>query len=128
MVGQLVLLWAWLPVAGLAIVEQAAGAEIGVIGQYLVPGSAAASLMVCVWLFIQRMAKAAEENSKTIATIVESQEKLVDAQDQRLRTLAEAHKESVDLLAAGLADNTSALREMGRWIRECGHHIGKDNP
>jgi hypothetical protein len=84
-----------------------------------VPGSAAASIIASIWLFINRMAKAGEENAQTIRDIMDSQE-------LRIKNIMESHASAMTLLAGRIEENSQSVREMNRWIRECTQHIPKD--
>lgn len=103
-----VVVWSWLPISLAAVAAQSQGSDIGTIGQFIVPGSAAASIIACVWLFLQRMKIAGEEQSANIKSILDS------------------HSQSIALLANRLDENTESIREMNRWIRECVQNKPKD--
>lgn len=116
-----VTIWAWLPISLAAVASQASGHDTGMLGQFLVPGSAAASVIASIWLFINRMAKAGEEHASTIANIMASQE-------NRIKNIMESHSESMALISGKIEENTASVREMNRWIRECTQHINKEKP
>ena len=119
MIAVQVAIWSWLPISLAAVAAQSTGNDIGTLGQFLVPGSAAASVIASIWLFINRMAKAGEENAQTIRDIMASQE-------TRIKNITDSHVGSLQLLASRIEDNSSAVREMNKWIRECVQHIPKD--
>lgn len=102
------IVWSWLPISLAAVAAQTSGNDIGTIGQFIVPGSAAASIIACVWLFLQRMKIAGEEQAANIKSILDS------------------HSQSIALLANRLEENTESVRDMNRWIRECVQYQSKD--
>lgn len=121
MIAVQVAIWSWLPISLAAVAAQSTGSDIGGVGQFLVPGSAAASVIASIWLFINRMAKAGEENAQTIRDIMASQE-------TRIKNIIDSHVESIQLLTNRIEENSSAVREMNKWIRECTQHISRDKP
>ena len=110
MIAVQAVIWSWLPISLAAVAAQSTGHDTGVLGSFLVPGSAAASVIACVWLFIARMKVAGEETAANIKAIMDS------------------HSQSTQLLAARLEENTESVRDMNRWIRECVQHKPKDKP
>lgn len=111
MIAVQAVIWSWLPISLAAVAAQSTGHDTGVLGSFLVPGSAAASVIACVWLFIARMKVAGEETAANIKAIMDS------------------HTQSTQLLASRLEENTESVREMNRWIRECVQHKQpKDKP
>lgn len=124
--------WAWAPVALAAVATQASGHDVGTFGSLLVPGSAAASVIACVFLFLKRMEKAGEETSIMLRELMEAHgatvTKIMESEDERIRGITEGHKQSVEMLTAQIGANTESVREMTRWIRECGQHPSKGKP
>lgn len=123
MVASHLVLWAWFPITLAAVAAQANGNDIGAVGQLLVPGSAAAAVVVSIKMFTARMKQADEAyaaHSKRAAEAHAAERELAAKEHAaHIKNILDAHSASTTMLVARLDKNTEAIYELNRCVRDC---------